>query len=743
MRLLHPLLLAARALPYAPRALFPRRRRLDQRLRQLPTRGLPIERPVTIRWNNHGVPFIEAERDGDLAFALGLVHAHLREGQLALAKRLACGRIAEMIGPRGRDIDHTLRIIGLPDAAPAVEAAMPEETRAWVQAFADGLNWYQDHVRAMPPEYGLLGLRRERWMVRDLLAIGRLAGVDINWMTYFGLIGSRASPAWPAIWRRTLKAGNGGAWSFGADDRRAAVIGALAAYSRSGSNCVVVAPERSATGGALLASDPHLPLLLPNLWVLAGVRSPSFNVVGLMPAGLPIFGLGRNPHMAWGGTNMRAAVSDLFDVGGEPLATRTERIRSRLGRTREVSVRRSSFGPVVSDSPLFHSRPGETIALRWMGHDPSDEITAFIRVARAETPDAFRSALATYAVSPQNMQFADRRGNIGQVMATWLPRRGYQRPPDMVLGARDPALGWDGYATVLDLPFALNPPAGFLASANNPPTESPTPVGFIFITSERVQRLQAILGAKPELTVDDLRALQRDVISPASHALNEGLLRFIDEAGLGEEASELAALRAWDGGYGVSAREPVLFETLLHHVVEGLRRTDEERPRPDWNQIVSFLLTDLAALEPATRANLLRAALAAAMRDAARFPTWGDMHVMRAQSVLANIPLIGRRFRVDEYPVSGSRETVMKSFHGLVRDRHPAVYGSQARFIADMADPDGTEAVLFGGQDGWLGSVNFADQLPLFKAGEYIRLPLTPDAVARAFPITQQLQPAP
>ncbi len=645
MRLLDPVLLAARALPSAPRALFPRRRRMEQRLRRFPIGRLPIERPVLIRWNEHAVPFIEAERDGDLAFALGLVHAHLREGQLALAKRLAYGRTAEIIGARGRDIDHTLRIIGLSDAAPAVEAAMPEETRAWLQAFVDGLNWYQDHVDGTPPEYGLLGLRRERWLVRDLLAIGRLAGIDINWVTYFGLIADRATASWPALWQRILSAGNGGAWSFGEEDRQAAVIGTLAAFSRGGgSNCVVVSPERSATGGALLASDPHLPLMLPNLWVLAGVRSPSFNVVGLMPAGLPIFGLGRSPHMAWGGTNMRAAVSDLFDVGSERLESRVERLRTRTGRTREVTVRRSSLGPVLSDSPLFRSRPGEVIALRWMGQEASDEITAFLRVARAETPEAFRAAFATYAVGPQNMQFADRAGNIGQVMATWLPRRSYQRPPDMVLDGADPAFGWHGWATVLDLPFALNPPAGFLATANNPPTRSPVPVGFIFITSERVQRLQAILGAKPKLSVQDLHDLQLDVVSPASFALNKGLLRLLDEAGLGAEAPAL--LRSWDGGYGVRAREPVLFETMLFHVVDGLARLSEAPGRRDWNQIVSFLLADLAALEPDARQNLLRQALADAAVDAARFGAWGEMHVMRAQSLLANIPVLGRRFRV-------------------------------------------------------------------------------------------------
>src|SRR5687768_2110357 len=48
------------------------------RLATLPRRGLPVEAPVEIYWNNRLVPFIEARTDRDLAGALGLVHAHLR-----------------------------------------------------------------------------------------------------------------------------------------------------------------------------------------------------------------------------------------------------------------------------------------------------------------------------------------------------------------------------------------------------------------------------------------------------------------------------------------------------------------------------------------------------------------------------------------------------------------------------------------------------------------------------------------
>lgn len=220
------------------------------------------------------------------------------------------------------------------------------------------------------------------------------------------------------------------------------------------------------------------------------------------------------------------------------------------------------------------------------------------------------------------------------------------------------------------------------------------------------------------------------------------MLAAIEAAGLTQEGPALLArLREWDGSYEAGAAGPVAFETLLHRVVHAFPDTGTPSPGADWNQIVTYLLSDLAALPAAARTALLRDALRAAAADAARFPTWGDMHVMRVQSAIGLVPAIGKRFRMAEYPVSGSRETVMKTFHGVVNERHRAGYGSQARFIADMSDPDANWFVLFAGQDGWLGSANFADQIPLWREGGYVQLPLTQAAVEREFPHVQRLEP--
>src|SRR5262249_6595493 len=119
----------------ARHSLRPRRTcSLEQRLAMLPRHGLPLEQPAVGRWDDHPVPCIDARSDRDLAVTLGLVHAHLRLGQIELMRRLAQGRVSEMIGPAGIEIDQLMRTLDLGRAAPAILAAMPSTTRDWLEA---------------------------------------------------------------------------------------------------------------------------------------------------------------------------------------------------------------------------------------------------------------------------------------------------------------------------------------------------------------------------------------------------------------------------------------------------------------------------------------------------------------------------------------------------------------------------------------------------------------------------------
>ena len=155
------------------------------------------------------------------------------------------------------------------------------------------------------------------------------------------------------------------------------------------------------------------------------------------------------------------------------------------------------------------------------------------------------------------------------------------------------------------------------------------------------------------------------------------------------------------------------------------------------------MIPDLETLPPTLRTRLFRRVLHKTEKRVRRYAVWGDMHRLDAAHWLGRLPVLGRAFRLARFPVGGSRETPMKTAHGLVAAPHVAVYGSQARHISDLSDPDENYFVLFGGQDGWLGSANFADQIGLWRQENYIRMPLRAETIVAEFPLLMDLEPAP
>ena len=727
---------------------------IERRLAMLPIKGLPLSRPVTIRWNDHQVPFIEAETDADLAFALGLVHAHLRLGQMEIMRRISQGRIAEMGGPLAVDFDRGLRAVGFGKAVPEMERNLPAETRMWLERYVAGVNHLLFALEDLPHEFRVLGLERERWTVRDLLGIVRLGSVDVNWLIWFNLLRMRGLPGWTEAWQRLVTHGTAGPVSI-RNGETAGLKDILEGVSRSGSNSVVVAGSRTESGAAMIASDPHLGLNLPNVWLIAGMKSPSVHAVGLMFPGLPFVALGRNERIAWGGTNMRAAASDLYDVSKLPpseIAERTETIKVRWWFDSEVTIRETKYGPIVSDAPAL-AHVGAPLALRWVGHMASDEITAMLKVNRARDFAEYRAAFETFAVPAQNMMYADAAGNIGQVLAVRLPIRGNGVPPDLVRDPADPTAEWRRLADPTDLPYAHNPERGFLASANNKPAETPYPIGYFFSPGDRVERMAALVGGDRKVSVADLEALQQDVYMQSAAALRDEILGAMATLGVapatGEERALVERLRAWDGHYRRDSGGAVAFETLFHFLkdllYEGTLDPEAARNFISVADIKLLLVEDVAAAMQNERprlAHALREALAKAAPEAAKFAAWGEMHRLGLSHMLGNVPVVGERYRFGEWPAPGSTDTLWKTSHGSSAERHFTRYGSQARHISDLSDLDANFFLVLGGQDGWLNSSTFRDQVPMFLEGRYIQVPMRPETVRATFPHETVLSPA-
>lgn len=731
---------------------LPQETTLAERLERFPRRGLPLQQPVSVYWNEHHVPFIVAETDADAAFTLGLVHAHLRLGQMAIYRRIASGRIAEMGGPLAVDIDHGVRLLDFGRASAATLQAMPAETREWLDRFVEGINVYQAQATPLPYEYRVLGLQPEPWSATDVLTFGRLAGTDVNWLVWMNLLKLRERPDWPRIWARLVSEDSASAAAAPGDGGEP-LTQLLASLSRSGSNSLAIAPARTANRAAILANDPHLGLNLPNTWLLAGLKSPSYHVVGLMAPGLPVFAIGRNPQIAWGGTNMRAAASDLVDVSHLPPEAIRERpvtMRVRWWRDEETTLRETDWGPLISDAPQLGDFALPPLALRWIGHDTSDEISAMLEVARAEDFDTFRSALADFSLPGQNMLYADAAGHIGKVFAVHVPNRDGPPPRDIVLSAEAATHIWMHGRDATDLPAVLDPPEGFIASANNRPADPLVKVGYFFSPDDRVQRMRELLAETQTVDVERVMQFQRDVYQPSSVALRDAIVSKIDAAGITPQLSAkervfVHAMADWDGHYREDSRGAVAFELMCFEFTADFYQA--RLGAADWaafagvGRIKDILLEDVETADASELAPMLKDSIARASRRFDDFADWGSMHRLVLQHPLAFLPVGGGRFRFADMPVGGSSDTLMKTAHGLTDERHRTSYGANARHISDMSDPDNTYFVILGGQDGWLNSDTFLDQLPLWRGGAYIRMPLRLATVQSEFAHRMELRP--
>jgi penicillin amidase len=304
-------------------------------------------------------------------------------------------------------------------------------------------------------------------------------------------------------------------------------------------------------------------------------------------------------------------------VRGEPPAT--------------LVLRETQFGPVVSDGMLLHAdRP---VALQWVGHRASDDISALLGLMRAESFEAARESLAPFAVPGQTMVVVEAgpHGRAGRVIAAHLPRRANAPMPGLVCA---PETMWALHDLVAGTQF-YEVGDGIVASANDRPAETSVPVGFFFAPPERVHRLRDLLQ-REGLTLDDVRALPLDVLHPRALALRDALLARAPA----RQTEAMRVLAAWDGRYEASSRGALVFEVLVASLARRL--IDKPTLRVFGTIWTGRLLVADRILDAPDSA--VRAALAAAGRALRRYRNWGGVHRMALRHPLAALPVVGGRY---------------------------------------------------------------------------------------------------
>jgi penicillin amidase len=378
-----------------------------------------------------------------------------------------------------------------------------------------------------------------------------------------------------------------------------------------------------------------------------------------------------------------------------------------------------------------------------VGFEASDEFTAFYKMNQARSFEQFHRAFETYGVSAQNFLYADVHGDIAHILAMRKPDRSEVRPPGPLLPAQSQHL-WKSFSPSTSLPYRFNPGENFLVSANDRPVFAPDDLGLVFAPPDRASRIRSLIEtARTPLKVSDLTSWQEDVFSADSLKLARRFEKIFSAIAPEDSNSReaLAALKSWDGHWRANSRGALVYASLEALLVSKLTESWLQKEREKVllgsgyvRQILEAVLeNDPKALPP--EKELRRIWKHALSGDLKKFSTWGDKHEETLAHPFAMLPFVGSRYRFYRGPAAGSFDTLAKRAHSLGEGPTPTSYGATARHVSDLSDPDANEFVLFGGQDGDLGSPASLSQLKLWQEGKRIRLPLTPALVEKEFPL--------
>ncbi len=610
----------------------------------------------------------------------------------------------------------------------------------------------------------------------------------------------RLDAAQSAAWRSVAGLGQEALQIAGLD-----AADGLASDHGIGSNNWVVAPSMSATGGALLANDPHLGISMPSIWYMNGLHCRTlsdacpYDVAGVSFPGVPGVVLGHNARIAWGATNVDPDVQDLvvetvdpanpanyLHLGASiPFDVRHEQIKVKGEASVDLEVRSTMHGPILNgvEDKLADAPP---MALRWTANRGTDRtLEAILGLNTAANFDGFRASLALYGAPAQNFVYADVDGHIGYQFPGSVPIRSNPADRgDRPVRGDDGSGEWTGSIPYDDLPWQLDPPNGWIVSANNAAVDGAYPY---FVAQEwdpgyRAQRIIDLLKshAGDGLTVQELRSIQFDSSPLRAHDVVPLLKGATPTT---EDGRTIAArISGWDGACGTDSMGCAAWNAWEYRVLRDifdddlgsslardyvgspfswvlLRQLLADPTNRWWDDTATTGITEGAAAIVARAMDEAGAELRAAIGSPDRW-SWGRLHTATFREATLGMSGIGPlEWYFNDGPhavpgMAGAIDNTYYRFTAAYPDPGDAAYRPVGidhvfdmtnmpsyRLTIDMSDLDGARIVITTGQSGNPFDRHYNDQIDLWSSGRTVPLPFTAEAIAAAAVSTLTLGP--
>ena len=573
-----------------------------------------LKAPVQVRYDERGVPHIRAENETDMYRALGYVHAQDRLFQMEMARRLAKGELAEILGPDLVPVDTLFRTLGIRAHAQKYAAAMDMNSPSGqaLQAYLDGVNQYQDKNKP-PLEFNILKIPKRPFtpedtvavagytaysfaaafktepmltFVRDKLGPPYLRVFDTEWHP-LGVMDpntafSQAHPhpgvdvpqaTWEALER------------IAQISQQAIDLSGLPMFQ--GSNAWAVSGRKTASGKPLLAGDPHISFSVPSVWFEAHTSYPGYDLYGHYQVLTPVALLGHNAQFGWSITMFENDDIDLIVEKTNPenanqvwhqdqwvdMTAEADSILVRDAAAVPLKLRRSPHGPIITDA--FKGDYGRAPIAMWWAYLETENpiLQAFYDLNRAETLEKARDASSRIHAPGLNIVWANAAGDIGWWAAAKLPQRPLGVNPMFLLDASQGEAEKPGFYHFNFNPQEENPARGYIVSANHQPLPpSGVPVPGYYLLPDRAQRIDAQLrNPKIRWNIAAAQEMQLDACNGYPNRILKELMPVL-EAVITDPNDQafLEPLQKWDSCYTRDSIAASLFSQFSYDLARAV-----------------------------------------------------------------------------------------------------------------------------------------------------------------------------
>ncbi len=761
---------------------------------------LDIEAPVEIVRDNHNVPHIFGETDHDVYFGLGFAHAQDRLWQMTMLRRTAQGRLSELFGERTANIDSFIRRLDLYALAQGSYKVQTPETQAALDAYADGVNAWLRKINEQAlgrgaPEFFMFSNNIAPWVPSDSLSIIRLMSLQLDSQLRNEITRAQVSLTVGADLIKDIMPDAPGDGLIGLPDfaelfpdfkkpleyaqKTYDPLDPIRPLNMGGaSNAWAVNSKRAAAHAPLLATDPHLGLSAPSIWMLARLDFKSGGVIGATIPGMPAVLAGRSDDLAWGVTSSYMDNLDIYieklnpenpdeyltPSGYKPFQTKSVILNIKDAPSRTINLRYTENGPVIPPEhySLADITPeGHVISIRWAALEQNDtSMSGALEVMRSKSIFTARRAARKFIAPSQNLILADKN-SIGMQMIGKMPKRKLNHASK----GRIPSQGWlsqnrwDGYFDFDENPFVRNPSSGIVANTNNKLTDKafPNHVSYSWGDTQRIERLTKLLNNRAVHTRESFIETQNDTVSFTARSLLPLIARELwfsgtkAPAGTAERQQQVALelLANWNGEMDQHLPEPLIFAAWLRNLQRRLASDElgpliEKFPRPDPVFIERvFRDIDGAAewcdIRPSSREETCSDIARMTLDDALIELTekygpridswrWGQAHqAYQDHEVLGNVAVLNWFTNIRQDTAGGDNTLQRARTSGTGSEPYANVHAGGFRAVVDFADPDSSVFIISTGQSGHPLSRHYDDLAQLWRRGEYIPMSLDPE----------------